>query len=229
MASISTLPDNVTIISGNKEEIQTNKYLLSLFSPTLHSLLSTLCCISPTIILPDCSTFSIQYLLDIFRGGKVYDLSLKESRNVEKVAEILSGQSKIDNMIETFNDKIEPQNESIMEVMDNLSNIFDREIVELSITKEPEEKDKTVDLREVKRKRNEEHEKCKLKILSCEECEYKTNRLDSLKQHVESKHEGVHYSCSQCDYKATRKFSLKRHIESIHEGVCCSCSQCTVG
>ena len=57
----SELPDDVTIISGEMDEIQTNKYLLSLFSPSLRHLLSTPCCISPTLLLPDCSTFSIKY------------------------------------------------------------------------------------------------------------------------------------------------------------------------
>ena len=57
------------MISGDNEEIQANKYLLSVFSPTLRPLLSTPCCTSPTLLLPDCSTSSIKHLLNIITTG----------------------------------------------------------------------------------------------------------------------------------------------------------------
>ena len=87
----TNLPKDATIISGDNEEIQTNKYLLSLFSPTLNSLLSSLCCISPTILLPDCSTFSIKYLLNIITNGfTVTDgISKEESQEIVVAAELL--------------------------------------------------------------------------------------------------------------------------------------------
>ena len=44
----------------------------------------------------------------------------------------------------------------------------------------------------------------------------KVNFAGSLKEHVESIHEGVRYPCDQCDYKATQKGSLKRHKKSNH-------------
>ena len=47
-----------------------------------------------------------------------------------------------------------------------------------------------------------------------------------LKNHVESTHEGIHYSCNQCEYKATTTGSLKKHVESTHEGVRYPCDQC---
>ena len=36
---------------------------------------------------------------------------------------------------------------------------------------------------------------------------------------VKSKLEGVRYPCNFCDYKATKENSLKRHIQTRHEGV----------
>ena len=37
----------------------------------------------------------------------------------------------------------------------------------------------------------------------CKEFEYVATTANSLKAHVESKHEGVRYPCSQCKYAAT--------------------------
>ena len=64
-------PHDVTFISADNEEIQTNKYLLSLFSPILRNLLpdSTPLDTSQIIMLPDVSTFSIQILLNIIICG----------------------------------------------------------------------------------------------------------------------------------------------------------------
>ena len=50
-----SIANDVSIISGDNEEILTNKYILSLFS--LRYLLSTL-------LFPESSTFSIKYLLN---------------------------------------------------------------------------------------------------------------------------------------------------------------------
>ena len=37
------------------------------------------------------------------------------------------------------------------------------------------------------------------------------NFAGSLKEHVESIHEGVRYPCDQCDYRATTKGNKKSH------------------
>ena len=95
MDSIPNLPNDVIIVSADSEVIQANKYLLSLFSPPLHSLLSTVYCTTPTIFLPDCSTISIQYLIDILSGGHVLaeNISLEEAKNIEEVAVILNSEA----------------------------------------------------------------------------------------------------------------------------------------
>ena len=92
VSSLPTLTSDVTIISGDNEEIKTNKFLLSLFNPTLHSVLSTLCCsTSSTILLPDCSTNPIKYLLNIITKGFVVEgTSLEHRRDIKKAAKILS-------------------------------------------------------------------------------------------------------------------------------------------
>ena len=51
---IAKLPNDMTIICDNNEEIQTNKNLVSVLSPTLRPLLSTTCWNYPVLFLPDC-------------------------------------------------------------------------------------------------------------------------------------------------------------------------------
>ena len=63
------LPNDVTIVSGDNEVIPTNKFLLSMFSPTLHAIMSSLCCSSHTIILPDCSTGTLEHLINMITRG----------------------------------------------------------------------------------------------------------------------------------------------------------------
>ena len=65
--------DNVTIVSGEMDKIKTAKTVLSLLSPNLLiPLLSTPCCVSPTLLLPDCSTISIQHLINIITTCLLY-------------------------------------------------------------------------------------------------------------------------------------------------------------
>ena len=59
------ISDDVTIVSVDNEEIQCNKYILSIFCPTLTHLIST----SSTFFLPESSTFSIKYLLILITNG----------------------------------------------------------------------------------------------------------------------------------------------------------------
>ena len=53
-------------------------------------------------------------------------------------------------------------------------------------------------------------------LLSCGQCNYSTNRNDSLKTHTRTVHEGLVESCDQCDYTTNLKSSLKRHISRKH-------------
>ena len=62
----------------------------------------------------------------------------------------------------------------------------------------------------------------------CEQCDYKTFKLQNLKRHIKSVHEGeCPYPCNQCDYKAKEKSKLSRHMRSVHEGERPNhCTQC---
>ena len=66
---VADLPHDITIISGENDAITANKYLLSIFNPNLSPLLSSPCCTSPTLYLPDCSTSSINNIINIITNG----------------------------------------------------------------------------------------------------------------------------------------------------------------
>lgn len=84
MSYIRKIPNDVTIISGDDVEIQSNKYMLSVFSPTLRHLLST----SSYFFLPECSTFSLKCLLNMIANGFAVTAPQKLSNaNINEVIE----------------------------------------------------------------------------------------------------------------------------------------------
>ena len=94
---VRDLPLDVTIVSGANEEIQTNKYLLSLFSPGLSPLLSSSCCTSSSLILPDCSASSINNIIGIINNGVIFSdyLSWEERLEIIEAGKLLF----VENMI----------------------------------------------------------------------------------------------------------------------------------
>ena len=95
------IPNDVTIVSGDNEEIQSNKYILSLFSPTLRHLFPT----SSTLLFPECSTFSIKYLLNMINDGFVLTekLSKEDINEITETAHLLSIE-----MTELYHEKTVP-------------------------------------------------------------------------------------------------------------------------
>ena len=66
---MKNIPHDVSIISGDNEEKQTNKCLLSVFSPTLRNILATPLDTSQIIFLPDITLLAIRNLLNIINCG----------------------------------------------------------------------------------------------------------------------------------------------------------------
>ena len=89
---LKNIPHDVSIISGDNEETQTNRYLLSVFSPTLRHLLSSTMDTFQIIFLPDFSLLPIRNLLNIINSGfsvteKIYNEDIKE---IKETAQLLS-------------------------------------------------------------------------------------------------------------------------------------------
>ena len=98
---MKNIPNDVTIISGDKEEIHSNKFILSLFSPTLRHLLST----ASTLLLPECSTISIKYLLNMINNGFAVTekLSREDMNAINETAKLMFIE-----MREIYHDKTAP-------------------------------------------------------------------------------------------------------------------------
>eukprot|EP00088_Acartia_fossae_P014520 TRINITY_DN1778_c0_g2_i1.p1 TRINITY_DN1778_c0_g2~~TRINITY_DN1778_c0_g2_i1.p1 ORF type:complete len:378 (+),score=43.74 TRINITY_DN1778_c0_g2_i1:654-1787(+) len=69
-------------------------------------------------------------------------------------------------------------------------------------------------------------------VLRCREpgCEFKANRPDKIKIHVEKVHLGIRWPCDQCEYIGPYKGDLTRHMKKVHnifpEGCLMSCDMC---
>ena len=239
-------PNDVTIISGDNEEVQTIKYLLTLFSPTLNSILSSLHNDSTTIILPDCSTSSIQHLVDILKTGEIFSagLSLGSLRNINEVAAILFGQSKYSftfkcqaknsqNLekikIKKTSAEEKPQYESIFDVMDNLSNILDHKIKKVKLSNINVKEEFNIEMEKSNYVKDPDQQaditKKKQNITPDVTGSRRKTKIEQSKN-LETKQKGNCYSCSQCDYKSILRFKLKLHFEIKHEGIRYFCDKC---
>ena len=89
---VTQIPNDIIIVSEENEEIQTSKYLLSLLSPTLCSLIKVECCIKQKILLPDCSAKSIKHLLLLVCTGVTYNdsFSSHDLKEIIELAKLLS-------------------------------------------------------------------------------------------------------------------------------------------
>ena len=67
--NLVNLPNDIIIISAEKDQIKTCKHLLSLFSPLLKNLLSSTPILGQTIYLPDHTTRDIKSILNLLTNG----------------------------------------------------------------------------------------------------------------------------------------------------------------
>ena len=68
-------------------------------------------------------------------------------------------------------------------------------------------------------------------ILEHLQCQYQSINRSSLREHKESKHEGVKYLCNKCNKQFNARSTLRYHIESNHTenksgGAKYSCKEC---
>ena len=89
--ALTTLHSDLMIISFEKDIIHTNKNVFSLFSPTLDPLLSSPCCTTPTLFLPDCTTDFINHVINIVNNGYTLSdsFSYTDRENILKTAKML--------------------------------------------------------------------------------------------------------------------------------------------
>ena len=57
------------------------------------------------------------------------------------------------------------------------------------------------------------------KTVKCPECNFHTNRSQSLKYHKNGVHKPRQFKCTECDYAAIKSYALNRHINSVHKSI----------
>ena len=88
---LAQLPCDVTIVSGDNDNnnIQTNKHLLSVVSPTLRQVFSG--GDSFTLLLPDCTTSSIKNIINIISSTDTdKDISINDFKELLATSKLLS-------------------------------------------------------------------------------------------------------------------------------------------
>ena len=227
---LNNFPHDVSIISGDNEEIQTNKYLLSVFSPSLRNLLSSPLDTYQKIFLPDFPSLSIRNLLNIINSGfsltdkisnddikeitetaQLMSVDIKELCNVENVPSqdtVSIGISIVEHKQNKFSRESAHDaswkiyDESSESVLDTLLRIFDdsNESVETNFTSD-----------EIASIDNDTQMKDTVGV-----CGKKRKRSEVFKT-KDSK-----YEC----YETSWPGDLRTHVESKHEGIRYTCDQC---
>ena len=251
---VGALPQDLTIISGGNEEIQTNKYLLSLFSPDLFPLLSSSSfCTTPTLFLPDCSTSSINNLIDIIKDGFIFtdnlyleglleiveagkllfveDMILIEAEKTAK-QKLMCNQINIEQEERKWTPKI-----SFNEILHGFNELLDENEIIQDFTNPPNHQrfvqnsinitvnDYNITEERLKRKRTSEGQEQK-SLFSCEQCQYQASQMSTLNRHVKMKHAESQYKCQQCEHSVETEPGLKRHVKSKHDKIRYYCDQC---
>ena len=67
------------------------------------------------------------------------------------------------------------------------------------------------------------------KVLSCEQCDYKTGNRRHMSRHIDSVHKKLkNFACEQCDHRTSQKDLLNRHVKAIHDKIKdWECGQCS--
>ena len=59
-----------------------------------------------------------------------------------------------------------------------------------------------------------------LKEFRCEQCDFQTNFKNSLKTHINMKHNQFkEFECNDCSYAVNKKSQLENHIKSVHQKI----------
>merc|ERR1712129_570159 len=92
LANLPATSSNLEIVSKNGNLSYINRELLCLFSPSLRSILKNLpCCSGHTIIIPDVSKESIEYVISLLASGVTHTnaISIHQIQKVQEAAKMI--------------------------------------------------------------------------------------------------------------------------------------------
>ena len=63
-------------------------------------------------------------------------------------------------------------------------------------------------------------------IILCDQCEYKTTKPFTLRQHKDRLHDATEHDCKSCDFRSNTLKQLYYHVRAIHRGLSYNCETC---
>ena len=209
---------DVTVVCDDKKKYKAHKMVLSACSTVFHDLINDLPQENSVIFLRGIQYHEMESILDYMYLGEttIFQDRMNEFLNVAKSLDIkeikgISRNLKFDEVKVTSEEPeaTESENDFEFETKPDMN---------LDETRTPSRNRKLIDDSQLQNDFE--------KAFHCEYCSKKFLTRGNLRQHIQSKHQGVKFDCNQCDQQFSQHGHLKRHIKSKHEGVIYSCSQC---
>ena len=206
---------DVTLVSDDQVQTKAHKVVLSACSPVLKTLLVNNPHSHPLLYLRGIKQTELQAILKFMYFGEtqIFEDRINDFISVAKDLEVKEISKKKDDEIETTE---ETQNIEAEEEVLNTEEL----VAEGTTLKTEKNIERTIARSRQRSIANSEGS------FSCDECEAKFTRADSLRTHKKSKHEGERFYCNKCEAAFTKASSLKTHKESKHAGVRYSCIEC---
>ena len=239
---MKNIPHDVSIISGDNEEIKTNKYLLSVFSPILKNLLPNPLDTSQIIFLPDFSRLSIVNVLNIINSGfsVIEEISKEVIKEITETAQLLSIEIRELCNDENIPSLVKHSRGTVnigVHMVENESNKFPRtrrSALNASTDINDESTESVFDA--LLRIYDDGNGTVETNFNTVERTSIDNGTLmketevgvrgTKRKRNDMSKTKYGKYQCQQCDYENSQLCNLRTHVDSKHEGVRYSCDQC---
>lgn len=109
----------------------------------------------------------------------------------------------------------------------------DEQDCQIELRQDPIKKEIESELEKLQRKQSLEDYSVKheasidMPVYMCNQCDYESIFLDTLKRHIGFKHGSDKHVCSYCGAALMSKHSLQGHIEAKHMGIRYACDQCS--
>ena len=226
-------PNDLAIISGDMEEIQTSKCLLSFFSPTARNLLSSPLDNFHIIFLPDVSTLAIRNLHNIISCGfsVTEELSKEDIKEITEAAQLLS----IDitefyydeNVVPSLRTNQDNVNIGANKVEDERNKVTSESTIDPPGKLYDESSESVIDAllrifdpgnKDLVETNFDTVENMSDKSNLRKETLVKVRETKRKRRDVSKTKDGK-YPCQQCDYETTWSHQLRTHVESKHEGI----------
>ena len=250
LSSLLLSPSNLHLVSSEGFFLPTHSLLLTLHSPSLSSLLSSVPPSSlPSLHLPF-PALTLSSLLSLLATGESSSPSSFNTLHIVGAAEMLGinldilqldnnarneDEPKIlDNRTKTLAGQPSDTDVSLNNI--DKSEISDKNSVENNIKYENTVTEEVWDISDIEPFNNIPENKIKrvwkqsidkeTGMFICKCCDYKTDKRERGYEHLRMRHGLKVFLCDKCDYRTKGKGHMKAHMETKHSGIRYDCEEC---